>query len=639
MQLMNDELSALVRTNFSSLKLLIAGGVCVDGHPPLVQVFLFYWIKIFGNTEIAVRFPFIVAGIVSIYFVYKIGRLWFNPTTGLVAAAFVSTLQYTIFYSQLARPYVSGLLLSLVMVWCWTNFIFNTPEKKTKWLVGFVLSSTLCAYNHHFSLLFAFVVGCTGLFFVNKNTFKLYLLGGFSILLLYLPNLPIFSAQLKMGGIGGWLAPPTSSFFINYISYIFHFSKFLYCFVALLIVGSIFLFVSFKSKNKPQINSIGLVKAKSNTFRIISFFWFVIPIIIGYCYSVFVNPVLQYSMLIFSFPFFLFFIFSLFIDLFNQLKVALILSIIGINIYTLVAERHHYNIFNKQPHEQFVKDTFSALDSIGSESDFTICANYAPRYIDYYYKKFNRKLKYIYFDNSNFKPDILNFKKLIEALNTNYFIINDFNQDYVAIVKEKYPYLIKKNSGFTYDFYCFSKIKPAKMLQENILFSTENNFETELPGWSVDLNKVILDSNNFAINNVKTKYLMVDSLTEYAATFEKNLNEITKNKYTEIHAQISILKMDSTEYFQIVISLESGEKVLFWRSANGADYNPNNGLEFTAHLNISLRDQNFDYSQGNILKIYLWNKEKSNFIVTKFKIEFVKINPLIYGLYEKIPTD
>ena len=39
----HDEFSALSRLNFNSFSELIAKGVKIDGHPALVQVFLYYW--------------------------------------------------------------------------------------------------------------------------------------------------------------------------------------------------------------------------------------------------------------------------------------------------------------------------------------------------------------------------------------------------------------------------------------------------------------------------------------------------------------------------------------------------------------------------------------------------------------------
>jgi len=120
-----DEFSALFRTHFNTFHDLIERGVKVDGHPAGVQVFLYYWTKWFGYSELVVKLPFIILGILSVWLVYKIFTEWVNQTVGLIAAAFVATLQYPVAYSQIARPYISGLFLSLLMVFFWHKVIFQ----------------------------------------------------------------------------------------------------------------------------------------------------------------------------------------------------------------------------------------------------------------------------------------------------------------------------------------------------------------------------------------------------------------------------------------------------------------------------------------------------------------------------------
>src|SRR5690554_8122667 len=68
----HDEFSALSRLNFDSFSALIHEGVKIDGHPAGVQVFLYYWTKIFGISTIAVKFPFIIAGVISVYLTFSI---------------------------------------------------------------------------------------------------------------------------------------------------------------------------------------------------------------------------------------------------------------------------------------------------------------------------------------------------------------------------------------------------------------------------------------------------------------------------------------------------------------------------------------------------------------------------------------
>jgi 4-amino-4-deoxy-L-arabinose transferase-like glycosyltransferase len=102
---MYDEFSALLRTHYNSLSELIRVGVMEnDSHPAGVQVFLYYWVKMTGFNEFWVKLPFAVMGISSVFLIYLIGKLWFNETTAIIAACWVSVMQFFVFYSQLARP-------------------------------------------------------------------------------------------------------------------------------------------------------------------------------------------------------------------------------------------------------------------------------------------------------------------------------------------------------------------------------------------------------------------------------------------------------------------------------------------------------------------------------------------------------
>jgi uncharacterized membrane protein len=114
---MHDELSALGRLQYQCVQDVITYGVEInDTHPPGVQLFLYFWTNLFGTNEMIVKFPFILCGLFSILLTYKISKKWFNVSVGLIVASFMATIQYTIMYSQLIRPYSSGLFFCLLMV-------------------------------------------------------------------------------------------------------------------------------------------------------------------------------------------------------------------------------------------------------------------------------------------------------------------------------------------------------------------------------------------------------------------------------------------------------------------------------------------------------------------------------------------
>ena len=63
--LTHDEFSVVFRTGYDSFADLIEQGVRVDVHPAGVQVFVNYWVALFGESAAAVKIPFILFGIFS----------------------------------------------------------------------------------------------------------------------------------------------------------------------------------------------------------------------------------------------------------------------------------------------------------------------------------------------------------------------------------------------------------------------------------------------------------------------------------------------------------------------------------------------------------------------------------------------
>ena len=190
----HDEFSALFRTEYSSFGDLINLGVYPDGHPAGVQVFLYYWVKLVGMTEWLIKLPFTLAGVAAIFFIFKISKVWYNETVGLVSAAFMGSMQIMVMYSQIARPYISGLLFVLSMVYFWSLLIRKPNNNFTRNSILYILSAILCSYNHHFSLLFVAILGVVGLFYIKREVVGYYITFGIVIFICYLPHLPILLA-------------------------------------------------------------------------------------------------------------------------------------------------------------------------------------------------------------------------------------------------------------------------------------------------------------------------------------------------------------------------------------------------------------------------------------------------------------
>ena len=285
---MHDEFSALLRTRFDNFHDFIQQGIMPDSHPIGVQAFLWLWVRIFGWSEFWVKLPFALMGIGSIYLIYIIGRQWFNRKVGLLSAAFFAVSQFTVFYSQLARPYSAGLFFVLLMAYFWYKVVFGTKTTARDY-IGFALSAWACSLIQYFSIAQAGLIFLTGLFFLPKERRKAYWLSGISAVVLFAPTLPIFYQQLFVSGsIGGWLAAPKSTFLSDFIQYTMNYSM-LFMFTTGIII-LLPLILGKRTKQNQPLRWAGLA-------------WFVIIFVIAFIYSLKCEPIIQHSTLIFSYPF------------------------------------------------------------------------------------------------------------------------------------------------------------------------------------------------------------------------------------------------------------------------------------------------------------------------------------------------
>lgn len=288
---MHDELSALTRMDYPTFEDFYHYGIKVDGHPAGVHLFLKGLLSLFGEHPLLIRFPFIVFSILSVYQIYKIGVEWFSEATGLISASFITVLQYTIYQGIVARPYSPGLLVGLLLIRVWTKIFL---EKKNDWkyfiLYGVLLSSL--GYIHYFALLFGIVLSLIGLIWASKKALLKFISAGIIAFVLYIPHLETFFYQLNVGGLD-WLKKPDTSFFGDYLSYVFNHSN---LFIGVVAFGTIFFINSAFRKFVP-------VAFKK---RITLLILFGTPLLIGYFYSIYISTVLQFSLMIFGFPCFVF---------------------------------------------------------------------------------------------------------------------------------------------------------------------------------------------------------------------------------------------------------------------------------------------------------------------------------------------
>ena len=611
----HDEFSALFRTYFSNFSELIQKGVITDTHPAGIQVFLYYWTKLFGYAEWVVKMPFLIAGIASVYLIYLIAKNWHNETVALITASFLATIQYTIVYSQIARPYISGLFFSLLMVHFWTKMMLHPQRRFYLNTVLFILSAALCAYNHHFSLLFAAIVGLSGLFFIQREYLLKYIFSGILIAILYIPHINIFMGQLQQGGIEGWLGKPHNDFIINYIGYIFNFSTISYTLTILLILW-------------------GILAAGKHDFNVKQFIlfasWFFLPFLVGFLYSKYVNSVLQYSVLIFSFPYLLFLLFGHIKLQKPIINLVIVLIIISVNSFSVIKVRQHYSLFYSSVYKQILVDHEAAIKthrSIGSviDSDSNISNHYIERL------NFNKN--FVWYDSLPTEKELIAY--LEKQSQSSYYLyfgcLSGNPPATVSIIQSYYPTIEWQNNYPGGTTYLFSKTKNN---EKDII--DNQNFDLEYrPFWSgIDTSK-LEDTLSFS---GKTGY-RIDDQSEWGPSYSRSLNEIMINRNNFIDISVKAYLPEKYDDIVLVASLDSKNQNIYWSGTLFDKFiTPNNNKEgkwITIYHTIKLSDIYLNHRKIQ-LNIFIWNKGKHNFYIDDFTIRLRAGNPIIYGMEQKI---
>ncbi|MCF8276097.1 MAG: glycosyltransferase family 39 protein [Flavobacteriales bacterium] len=530
--LSNDELSALARLNFDSFSDLIMNGVRIDGHPAAAQVLLWYVTKWFGNGVFVVRLPFVLAGILSVYFMFRLAKEWVSTSAGLLSAAAFATLEFPILYSRIARPYALGMLFALMAATFWIRIV--KKNQKSSDFVWLAISLALCAYSHYFAALVAAILAFSGIFLINGKNLKLYLLTLIAALLLYVPYIPIFLHQLGLGGVGQWLGPPENDWLWKHLYYVFNESFIVLS--SLLLIGFLGFFVF-----KPKISFVN---------HALPLFLFLAPFLVGFFYSRNVNPVLQNSTLLFSFPFLLVFIFSGWNDgkekfTYATTGILLCVTLLSTSVEKRFYQTNHFGVF-KELATHIVEWNRQVENGALLIGDFNF-----PFYIDYYTQKPELFALYRTTDETG----MAELKSMVDTSSKEFLIYawSTVNQapEVEAIIQEKFPIEVKRETYFNSEVVMFQK---GEKDQPSYIF----NFEKS-DVWNFNPDEIFKDS-------LGNRTVLISSENPYGPTFATNAFSLLNKGIEEVLIRIKIKGFDTAPSFQMVYEQANDTARYVWES-------------------------------------------------------------------------
>lgn len=261
-----------------------------DQHPPLYFIIEKISFSIFGHTAFAARIFSVIAGTISVWAMYRLGKEILNKRLGIICAVITCINFYNISYSQEARPYIFAFLFA-ALSFTWFIKLIKSPTKKNAILYS--VFTLLLLYSHYYSLFVAAAQGILALLFIfqergadRKKLFRFLMLG---FLITVVGYMPWFSFFITMSQIKSfWITDIQPAFLQNFFYEYFGNADLLNPLLLLLL-----LLFCIKVTLSTEIQVIKKIKDNPLllSFTII-LFWVFVVILVPYVRSLLVVPML-----------------------------------------------------------------------------------------------------------------------------------------------------------------------------------------------------------------------------------------------------------------------------------------------------------------------------------------------------------
>lgn len=367
-----DEWASFYFSNPLKLNLIIEGN-SLDGSSKYYYIVLIWWNKFFGYFPESIRMFSNFFGILTMLMFLRLSREFkLNNEYLILSLSLFVTNFFIIYYSAEARWYSLSLFLSLLNI-----YFYIKSLKKDKYLLFFILSSTLSSLINIFSSVVLLSAIIHSLYYKNNKLFIYSLVAIFLVLIFKLDYILIRLFDIEDKAFFGIGSPFTKSFFIGY-----YFNNFFGNVVFGGLILSLVIFVIF------NFNSVLLKNYKINFIILVIFLSYLVPLI----YSYFFNPILRDRYILFIVPLIIIFL-SFFVTKFNNILFRKII-VYSLIIFSLININFHKVYFTKPP----INDALHII--LNSNNKNILIENYESHFNNFiFYSKFAKKNN-IKFNNS-----------------------------------------------------------------------------------------------------------------------------------------------------------------------------------------------------------------------------------------------
>lgn len=583
--LSNDELSAWNRTRFDDWTSFWQSGVKAgDMHPVFYQAFLWVWVRIFGDSELALRSTSILFYLLNSWLVYKISIRFFSKQVGLALIALYAGLAFTIIHTVFARPYNSGVFFLLLLVW--SIFELNQSKRRISvWHLTIILGFLGAMLSHYYAFLTAGIIGLLSLFYVENRKIKDIVIVGCISILLFLPHWPVTQFQLSQGGLG-WLSPPKWNWLVDFFYQFFNYSWLVFAFFVVSVLFSLSQGTHFKNAEEKFVLRI-----------------FLLTYIAGHLISLFYTPVLRELVMLYTLPFLMLYLFRGFqFSTSAPFNTGLIVVPIIIGIHSLMfvhlLEPKNFGVFRE------IGQAVNEAEQKKGQENMEFASNFCDvAYINYYYQHdVAEPIK------DWAKPEVV--YALAERAKTSdkeYFVYNWSNNAhmpmYYEVIRKYYPNIWYHKDYFNSAATIFSKGEnlSGKPQQEKLKLKYENSFPSDVISKDEFIGAIKIPALKLAESLDENAYVLVEmegtlavgSPCHFVATLERD-GQMLMDKEVPVfyvaYDQSLLVEKQQKERFFCAFSLPK------------------------------------DLTEADVVHIYLWNPEKQEIFIQKPTVSTVNLS-------------
>lgn len=188
----------------------IVGLLSKGDNPPLWELMLHFWVKIFGISEVAIRGLSLIFSVLTIIPIYLAGEKHIHRFVGVAASLFYCFSTFSIYLAHDCRVYSLIGFLSASSAFLFISCIHRPKAFK---FILLTLVNLMLMYGHYLSvwiIVMEFIIALS-IKPIRKKIWKPYLIHAAVLVLLFIPMFPVLFRRFMDSGVNGtWIAKTTS---------------------------------------------------------------------------------------------------------------------------------------------------------------------------------------------------------------------------------------------------------------------------------------------------------------------------------------------------------------------------------------------------------------------------------------------